>query len=229
MAAVNRWVDALRRFGSLAHVGRAASGWDVEHQEWGKARSLPDLADLMVRWLAGDLQTRPGYYGPSDLDTPELTSLCVDLCLNGFVTTDSQRAVVTVNHDGESVRSRAMVSGFCGDVTIDRIHAAARETGLSVIAQRGWHSGISGAVVVTEVDGAPYYFAGGYPSRDDLIAGWADVWRREDAPGLRLGISWRAFRAIRSAWYVSIIDSEWGRNDRLVSALTNASKPGWLS
>lgn len=210
-----KWRECERIADDMA---RSAGGIErSDREQWGKARNLTDLGNLMARWLTGDLQTRPGYYGPSDLDTTELTDVCVNLCRSGFVTTDSQCAVQTVNSDGETVRSRAVISGFCNDANLARLHVAARGTGLFVIAQRGRLSGVDGSVVVTEVNGAPYYLAGGYPGPDDLIAEWADIWCREDVPGLRRGISRRAFRAVRSAWYVSIIDLEWGRNDRLIA------------
>lgn len=193
-----------------------------ERRLWAGAQNLADLGCLMARWLAGDLQTRPGYYGSTDLDTPELTELCIHLCRTGFVTTDSQRAVFTVNRDGETVLSRAAVSGFCDDAIVARLLAAAWESGVSVMAQRAGHPVVNSSVVVTEVNGEPYYLAGGYPSYDDLIAAWADIWRREEAPGLQLGIGHRAFESVQAAWYVAVIDPKWGRNDRLINMLTSS-------
>ena len=236
---MNEWTTAIRRLGRfvaagvtgnwaecrrLADEGAATAGeMNNERGQWLDACTLDELGELMAWWLEGSLRTRPGYYGSTDLDTPELTTLCAESCRAGFVTTDSQRAVLRVNEDGAAVRSRAMISGFCDNNTAARIHAAARETGVSVLALRG-DPGMASSVVVTEVNGEPYYLAGGYPGYDDLIAGWADVWHRKDAPGLRPGINRRAFRAIRSAWYVSIVDPEWGRNDRLTATLARVGK-----
>lgn len=191
-----------------------------ERKQWATARTLDDLGELMALWLEGEIKSRPGYYGSTDLDTPGLTALCAALCRAGFVTTDSQRAWLGTNHRGNRVRARAAVSGFCDDARIARLHATARDAGVSVLAQRGT-PGMDGAVVVTEVNGSPYYWAGGYPGRDDLIADWSDVWSNRDRSGLRRGISWRAFRAVRASWYVAIIDPEWGRNDLLVDTLTS--------
>lgn len=195
-----------------------------ELKQWRAARTLADLGHLMARWLEGDLESRPGYYGSTDLDTPELTVLCAALCRAGFVTVDSQRAWSGVNRDGEVVRARCTVSGFCDTTTLRRLADATHDSGLILATSQ--------RLPVVTVDGDGYYWAGG---GDDLpLAETQLLWGRYRPPITRVRqwlwepsrifrrglVNRRAFQAILGAHYVAVVDPEWGHDGRLVDVLT---------
>jgi uncharacterized protein DUF6919 len=184
-----------------------------ERRQWRSARTLGDLGRLMARWLEGDLQARPGYYGPTDLDTPELTALCAALCREGLITDNSQQGGHWI-YQGRSVRARASIDGFADDAVLRSLRGATQGTELIVTARRTrsrrwWRpSNDGGRIVVTEVDGRISTEFGG-----QLWPGCME--------GIWDGIGKQAYREVMHAWHIAVVDPEWGRNDLLIDTLTS--------
>lgn len=84
-------MSILARF--AAKVGFHGPIIAAEKPLWSATRSLQDVADLTARWLAGEIQSQPGYYGPVDVDedlAPGLTAALVAANHAGFLTMNSQ-------------------------------------------------------------------------------------------------------------------------------------------
>lgn len=186
----------------------------ADHKQWAAARTLADLGHLMALWLEGSIKSRPGYYGSTDLDTPELTALCAALCRAGLVTDNSQQGGHWT-YRGRAVRARASIAGFADDETLNKLYDAVRGTGLIVTARhtkrrRWWRHRDEGAgrVAVTEVEGRINTEFGGqlWPSCMESI--WD-------------GIGAQAYREVRDAWHIAVVDPEWGRNELLLDTLTS--------
>ncbi len=80
----------------------------------------------MADWIEGRLASRPGYHGPSDLDSPEtLVPLFARLCRAGFVTCQSQAGCSGYGYDGEWWVQHAFVEAFTTEAVVDRLYATA--------------------------------------------------------------------------------------------------------
>lgn len=187
----------------------------ADRKLWESARTLTELGEGMALWLEGEIKSRPGYYGPTDLDTPSLTRLCAALCRAGFVTDNSQRGGHW-DRDGREVWARDALSGFCDDTTLDRLYDAVSGTGLIVSARRTtrcrwrWRAhrhDDDGRVWVTEVDGHVCTTFGGQMGRRDLDSIWG-------------GVGKQAWHEVCDAWHVGVADFKWGRTDLLTPTLT---------
>lgn len=103
----------------------------ASRRAWEQARTLPDLGQLMARWIVGDLAAA---------------------CRGGYVTTDSQPGL---HHDGrgETIRQRAAVHGYVDDpAVLRRLRQAATREGLIFLDGRRnppWE-------IATTVDGQPF-------------------------------------------------------------------------
>lgn len=187
-----------------------------ENKQWSDARTLADLGELMAKWIEADLQTRPGYHGPSDLDTAELEVLCGDLCRSGYVTENSQ-AADEWDDRGTVMQARAWITGFAGDDTLARLRAACEGTDLMVFAyrtppRRWWpqrRRSIEDSVpIVANALGLDYALVEGPFSRSDVRTMWD-------------GVSGEALDAVLDAWQVTVLDPRWCRNDLLIDTLTS--------
>jgi hypothetical protein len=96
-----------------------------DRARWRTARTLADLGDLTVAWLAGEITETPGHCGPPAAET--LPHLRVLAAVNkaGFITTNSQSA------DGPWT---AWVEGFAAGWVMDWLSAVAAACGLTVTA-----------------------------------------------------------------------------------------------
>lgn len=192
-----------------------------DRRQWRAARTLADLGQLMARWIEGELQTAPHYYGPTDLDTPELTALCAALCRAGYLTVNSQTADVWEWDDrGRTLRARTYLDGFAEHATLTRLRAACAGTGLMLLAHRTpprrWfrrHPDTDSVPVVTDTTGREYRTLGGPVPRRYVAMTWPT--HRAGGPAVHPD----AQRAVLAAWQVTIIDPEWGRNELLLDVL----------
>lgn len=187
---------------------------DADLITWRSARSLRDLGQLMAQWIEGDLASRPGYYGPSDLDTPGLSTLCASLCREGFITDNSQSGG-TWHDEGDLVLARESIAGYCNTDTLVHLRSALAATNIHITAYRRvrwWHRSSTDNLLfsrtpVTLVNDAPYTWFGGRLNLEWLGLTWE-------------GVSRRAWRAVRRSWHVALADQEWGREGHLSEVLT---------
>lgn len=209
----------FERFGFTGPLARS------ERHIWASARNLDDLGELTARWLTGELQSQPGYYGPVDVDeddAPGLTDVLVGLNRSGFVTQNSQAGFDGAGYDGAHWRLRAAVVGFADDATVDRIENVLCGTRFDVVAhsrfgapthslKTGWRR--QSGVVVTTREGRTFTEFGSQLSAAD-IAGMYD------------GCSDEAIAAVCGAWQVTVYDPEFGPDDlwpTLATAMTSAA------
>ena len=199
---------------------------------WGDARSLPDLGLLTALWLEGAIESSPGYrpgYGPDDATAP-LIPVLARLNRAGLVTSAFRPGFDGEGYDGAHWKQRAAVEGYCSTETLNRLRSACRIDGWPLLivekaTMRRYR--YDRAVAVTRTDGCdpacPSRHADGCDwTRFGVIVPRRHIRHRE----IGYGICHRdAVNALCSAWQVTVIDPEWGRNilwDVLGSALATA-------
>lgn len=176
---------------------------------WNKAKTFDDLCELTAQWLSGDLSTHPGTgytrCGP-DPETRELVPDLVHANRSGFLTEMSQPGLISKDPQGRLWSQRAAVCGFVRDeqLVLDLIRRASRARVFV------WTASISGpgpgaprrGINITVVDGEAS--CGFYPhvSSRDLDMQW---------PGIPVS----AFRELKAAHQVFLVDRAWGRNNVL--------------
>ncbi|MCX5253598.1 hypothetical protein OOK27_05345 [Streptomyces canus] len=172
---------------------------------------MADLGELMAGWLEGDLTVWPGYAvsGPDD-ETAGLIPVLARVNRAGFVTDQSQPGCDGPGHDGARWEQRAAVSGLVADQGLMLALARVAEAHRLTILVRGvddqtWIDGVT----ATRVGGEDYTSFGARLTHRDL----RHIWR---------GVSGTALDAIAEALQVTLIDPEYGRNDRLWTALDEA-------
>ncbi|MEW5658330.1 hypothetical protein ABGT92_23790 [Streptomyces cinereoruber] len=170
---------------------------------WRSARSIADLGQHMADWLEGRIPSWPGYDGPFGQEETDgarhLVPTLTALNRAGFVTTQSQPGEL-----GGGYRQRAFVEGVVHDRNplLGRV-LALQDQGLTVV--RGWPKR---QIALTEDAGRPF----------TTIGGWR--MRRNDIHSMWRGIGSQALRELKEhGAKVHIIDTEWGRDDRLWPAL----------
>jgi hypothetical protein len=175
----------------------------ADRSRWAAARTLPELADLMARWLEGELSMWPGY---DDWPAGETASLVPPLAAAnraGFLTDQSQPGCDGPGFDGLHWQQYAGVTGLVGDEELlNRIRRAGEAAGLMVLISHPRLLPQGQGVTVTIRGGQPYTRFGEYMPPRIL----RQIWR---------GINRRALGQVADAWQVAVIDPEVGRNDRL--------------
>jgi hypothetical protein len=187
-----------------------------DRRAWGAATTLADLGELTARWLEGDLKSRPGYqprYGPDD-ETADLIPVLAAANRAGFVTDQSQPGIDEPGFDGARWQQKAAVDGYISDLDLlARIRDAATTAGLVVIVHPpGARRGPVADVVATTRDGEPVTSFGGRPSRRDIEFSWSGAGRPA------------ACAAVDAHW-LTLIDPDFNRNDRLWSVLGQTINP----
>lgn len=184
----------------------------ADRKRWAQARTLPELGELMARWLEGDLALWPGYqpgYGPDD-ETTDLIPVLARVNRAGFVTDSSQPALDGPGFGGRRWRQRAAVCGLVGDEQmLFALAQVAEAHRLTILVRTAVEHSCRPGVTVTKVDGESYTGFGDQLSRRQL----RHMWR---------GVSRPALDEIAAAWQVTLVDPEYGRNDRLWAALDEA-------
>lgn len=188
-------------------------GWRktrADRRRWAAAQSLPELAGLMARWLEGELSMWPGYGDGAAEETAELIPVLARVNRAGFLTDQSQPACDGPGFDGRRWEQRAAVSGLVADD--DLLFALARVAEshrLTILVRAADDQARIKGVTATRVDGEPYTTFGCRLTRRML----RDIW---------WGVSRRALDDIADAMQVTLVDPEYGRNDRLWTALDEA-------
>jgi hypothetical protein len=173
----------------------------ADRKLWQQARTLQDLADLTCRWLAGEMESQPGYVGPVDIDQHLATWIgqaLRDLCGIGFITRDSQGGWAGEDAEGEYIVQTPAVTGYTTQETAEALEQylpgwvlvehrpAVRRRGSK--GGRGW--------TVTSVDGEPVTVYGRSMPRDDFDFEWEDA-----GP--------QAVKEVRKARLLTIMDTDW--------------------
>lgn len=171
---------------------------------WGEARTLTDLGELVALWLHGRIPSQPGYmpgFGP-DEETAELIPTLTALNRAGYVTDGSQPGC-DEHEDGRHWLQRAAVEGFADDDTAQLLCETADLAGMIHVARRSaWRCSWRTSVPVTLLNGRRHTGFGTQLSRRHLRWTYAECNRE-------------AQRALSDAWQVTLVDPEWGRDDRL--------------
>ena len=179
-------------------------------KRWAEARTLPELADLMALWLEGELPLWPGYGDGAADETTELIPVLARANRAGFLTDQSQPGVDGPGFDGLRWQQRAAVSGFVGDEQLlARIRRVGEAAGVTVLISHPWLLPQGRGITATLRGGQPYTTFGEYMPPRVLRQIWT-------------GISRQAIAEVADAWQVTVIDPEYGRNDRLWMALEEA-------
>ncbi len=187
---------------------------------WQSARTLADLGELTARWIEGDLASQPGYCGPSDIEDPALVPFLAALNRAGFVTTGSQIGESGPGYDGAYWQQRAAVEGFASERTALALIRAAAACGLISVSyppasMSRWRYRYDRSVTVTMREDRKITGFGVQLPRRHIRDSW-----------LGYGICHRAaVDALCSAWQVTVIDPEWGRDDLLWHVLDLAVRP----
>jgi hypothetical protein len=186
---------------------------------WRTARTLEDLGRLGARWIGGDLTECPAYWGPSDIETLEMIPVLIAANQAGYFTIGSQAGAAGTGQDGVFWEQRAAVEGFASRDLMLRIVRQAARRGLFTIVHDPatmprFQIRHSTAVTVTNRAGQPYTQFGAQLSRRHLRdghAGYGDLHRQ-------------AVRALCSAWQVTVIDPQFGREHLLWDTLASVAQ-----
>jgi len=176
---------------------------------WEAARTLADLGELTALWLEGTIKSMPGYYGGSDGETRDLIAVLAAVNRAGYATTVSPpREPPVTGYDGETWIQRAAVEGFAGTDVLGDLRAHVAATPLILVATPAASTnGTWETRIPVTLDGDTENTAfGGVPPVSHLDDIYGDC-----HPDL--------ITAITSAWQVTIVYPEWGRNDVLWPAL----------
>lgn len=198
----------------------------ADRDTWASARTLADLGELTARRLEGGILSQPGYApgcGP-DEETLPLAPVLAALNRAGFVTTGSQPGLMEYGRGGSWWEQRAAAEGFMADPRLlAGIGDAAADVGLMVIVHETpsrWRYRYDKSLTVTTRNGCRVTGFGVRLPRRHIRDSW-----------LGYGICHPdAVEALCSAWQVTVIDTQWGRNDMLWRTLVHAvSAAGSLS
>lgn len=184
----------------------------ADRKRWASARTLADLGNLTALWLEGEIPSQPGYAancGP-DPETADLIPVLAACNRAGFVTNGSQPGESGTGCGGARWDQRAAVQGFASMEATGRLLNILSGGGFIIRIERaGQRMSWKRAVPVSLDDGSVCTTFGAKLSRRFI---------RDDWEGY--GICHPdAVRALCDAYQVTVIDPEWGRNDRLWPAL----------
>jgi hypothetical protein len=172
----------------------------ADRRVWHSARSLDDLGVLVARWLEGDLATAPGYDGPAAAETAALVPVLAAANRAGFVTDCSQPG-----GSGPGWEQRAAVQGFADPATWIRLWEATEGLPLmrgAQLATRFRANHRTALPVTRDRRGIVTRFGAVLPRRD-LRDSWVGYGACHPD----------AVRAVCGAWQITLIDTEWGRED----------------
>jgi hypothetical protein len=207
LPAIWRWVSLPLRRMVVTEMS------DEDAELWESAQTLADIGNFTALWLEGQIGSQPGYApgcGP-DEETADLIPVLAACNRAGFVTDGSQPGESCTGYDGASWEQRAGVSGFACAELAARLRTAAEDAHLYVRVHEAprWRFRFGTAIPVTRREGRTFTRFGARLPVRHLRDGWTGYG----------GCSRSAVREVCSAKQVTIVDPEWGRNDRLWPAL----------
>jgi hypothetical protein len=103
-----------------------------DRNAWKAAPTLDDLAELVVRYLNGDIKQTPSYMGPVEAETLPIIAELTLINRGGFITENSQ-------YGDDCPWGNAWVDGFATDHVLARMIDAAAGTPLVVAACDPFH------------------------------------------------------------------------------------------
>lgn len=104
-----------------------------DRRRWAAAETLTDLGSLTALWLEGEIGQTPGYIGPPDDETKEITPTLVRLNrFGGIVTYGSQPGFDGIGYDGAHWRQRPAVELLAEPDIADRLAGNAFKGGFIV-------------------------------------------------------------------------------------------------
>lgn len=204
----------------------------ADRREWAGADTVADAGKLTARWLEGDLQTQPGYYGRPADETTDLIPTLAALNRAEYVTIGSQPGEGPVTGwDGREWWQRAAVDGLVAaddSGTLERIEKACADAGLMFIWHEGarrWHCDYTDAEPVTGVvdcAGVGHLLSGGDAIVLDVHTHFG-TWLSRST--INLSFDGYLHEEMCAAHQVTVIDPVWGRNDVLWPTLLAALAP----
>lgn len=174
--------------------------------QWRACRDLPDLAGMYARWLAGEVDSQPGWEpggGPDDETTPLIPTL-VRLNRIGFATIDSQPG-----YSRSGWLQRAAVQGWADTLTLGWLRDALADTRFQILATtivpiRGYDpfdSWAAPGVPVTFNQGRPNTWYGNQLSRMSIRTMYDGA------------ITADMVDVITAAWNVTLFDPKFNDNE----------------
>jgi hypothetical protein len=182
-----------------------------DRQRWQKATTLPELGELVARWLEGTIPSQPGWqpnYGPDEEAAP-LTPALAAACRAGYVTYSSQPGFAGPGFDGATWRQRAAVEGFIGHDDCVRLYEIIREVpGLTCVAIMPSYAGIgSYRIPVSLREAKETCSFGGGLDRADI----EELYGEDCSPDM--------VAVLQRALQLTIVDTEFNRDSLLWPAL----------
>jgi len=176
----------------------------ADRKRWASARTLADLGNLTALWLEGEIRKMPNYDGPPAPETRELVPVLAALNRAGLVTHGSQPGEAD---SGNGWEQRAAVECFASPDLAGRLHATLEDGPGFLVRVREASRRMSwkGAIPVSLDQGQVFTQFGVQLSRRFLRDSW-------EGYGTCHG---EAVAALCGARQVTIVDPQWGRNDRL--------------
>ncbi len=189
---------------------RMRNSIDTDSGSWKSAETFAELARLGERFVAGELDSFPGWGATAlDVESIPLRSRLIAFHRAGLLTVASQPGVASAPEgDGEPRVQRAFVCGFASDDAARALVRLRNEPEIYVsifrrFAERGMELPVSMRAEV------PYAFAGYNAFEEEL-----DCFSELCSP--------KALAALAEQSYVSLVDLEWGRADRLFDLMSRA-------
>jgi hypothetical protein len=180
---------------------------------WRDAQTFDDLAELTARWLDGSIPVHAGYPGgPPDAETLPIAGLLAVVNRAGYLTICSQPGFDGMGC-GRAVQQRAAVEGFVRDREAlgGLLAMVAEQKFVAVVSAPGWRTWYRNVIPVTRFDSGV-----GWKTYTSFGAALS---RRAVADLIFRGCPMPAVREVCAGWQITIVDPEWGRDDRLWPAL----------
>lgn len=180
---------------------------------WREAHTAEDLCACALGFLAGELLSFPGWGFPNlDEESDALVPTLKRCCQAGFLTVASQPAGTGLpGADGRMERRRAFVTGFASTHALEHIGRELPD-GLVLFAHESSLLDLGCGMVVGERGDDAFLLAGGAAGPLEL-----EFFREESTV--------QAAQDLASWSFVSLIDKDWDRDDRLWSHLDRVLAP----
>ncbi len=211
--AVNPWAGPMNR---------------ADRALWRQARTLPDLCDLMTRWVTGRIKSQPGMYGKARF-IPEVRDALASLGHAHFLVVDAQEGSAPANEhdvdgDGWAWYSCAAVqvfaSGYAARRLVELLEAAGYTDFDYVMhdcKRTRWRRGRPGITVTWREDPA-------LGDRYDVTRYGRQLGRTVIAGEMFDGCHTDAIGEVCDAVQLTIVDNEPGRNDLWLHLIDAADK-----